>query len=518
MRGGNQPGIAAQDGHDLSTQGPPTLTPLGGAYQDHSLPQKPKGRGETILARRGTLLKATADLVAVVASLFVALALLSTVSPAPENGLTRFGGNLADDWLVPLAIMLALAAAGFYRSSRRSVQSNTFSEVKDLAFAVGTGGVLALTVSVIGHGVIGTSELHAAQVIAIVLVAIVLVAVTRAVTRALRHRVTTSRVIIVGAGHLADRIQSYLELINGIEVIGRVMDEPGSDAEDRLGRFNELPALCDQHGADHVVIGFPTSTDADALQTLRRLQDRVRVSIVPRYFEVISWRSRVDDLFGLPLLDVAPSHLSAWDRFAKRTFDVSVSLAVLVLLSPVIAVLSLVIKLTSPGPVLFSQTRLGRRRKPFIIYKLRTMYVQPMARTEPRIEPSVTTNPPGQPLYEVRNKVVEQRRITPVGGFLRKTGLDELPQFINVLRGDMSLVGPRPFIPHEAGVDDAWMERRYEVRPGITGLWQVSGRNSLSTEDLQRLDYLYVASWSLWWDLKIMWETPKVMIRGIGAW
>jgi lipopolysaccharide/colanic/teichoic acid biosynthesis glycosyltransferase len=120
------------------------------------------------------------------------------------------------------------------------------------------------------------------------------------------------------------------------------------------------------------------------------------------------------------------------------------------------------------------------------------------------------------PLHEARRKHDERQRITRFGAFLRRTGLDEIPQFINVFKGDMSVVGPRPFIPSESHVE-GWATRRFEVRPGITGLWQVSGRNDLTRSDLVQLDYLYVASWSLWWDLKIMFETPKTMARGIGA-
>jgi lipopolysaccharide/colanic/teichoic acid biosynthesis glycosyltransferase len=121
-----------------------------------------------------------------------------------------------------------------------------------------------------------------------------------------------------------------------------------------------------------------------------------------------------------------------------------------------------------------------------------------------------------RPLHETRRKLDETGRITRIGAYLRKTGIDEIPQFINVFKGDMSVVGPRPFIPEESEVE-GWATRRFDVRPGITGLWQVSGRNDLSRNDLVQLDYLYVASWSLWWDLKIMWETPKTMARGTGA-
>ena len=123
---------------------------------------------------------------------------------------------------------------------------------------------------------------------------------------------------------------------------------------------------------------------------------------------------------------------------------------------------------------------------------------------------------PDLPLHELRKKKDETGRVTHFGAFLRRTGIDEIPQFINVFKGDMSIVGPRPFVPDESNVE-GWATRRFEVRPGITGLWQVSGRNDLTRKDLVQLDYLYVASWSLWWDLKIMFETPMTMVRGTGA-
>jgi lipopolysaccharide/colanic/teichoic acid biosynthesis glycosyltransferase len=121
------------------------------------------------------------------------------------------------------------------------------------------------------------------------------------------------------------------------------------------------------------------------------------------------------------------------------------------------------------------------------------------------------------PLHQLRNKAGDEQRITRVGRFMRKTGLDEVPQFLNVLVGDMSIVGPRPFKEDESETVTGWQARRFEFRPGITGLWQVSGRNDLSMDDLRRLDYLYVASWSLWWDVKIVWDTPRAMVRGFGA-
>jgi lipopolysaccharide/colanic/teichoic acid biosynthesis glycosyltransferase len=240
----------------------------------------------------------------------------------------------------------------------------------------------------------------------------------------------------------------------------------------------------------------------------------VHISIVPRYFELLSWRSRLSDLYGLPLIEVAPGHLSLWDRFLKRGFDIAASSLLLLLLFPVALVLAILVKLSSPGPVLFRQERVGRGRRPFTILKFRTMAEAEATRGSKEDDQAHDVS---VPLHELRNKAVEASRITRIGGVMRRTGLDEIPQFLNVLRGDMSLVGPRPFTESESETVAGWQARRFEFRPGITGLWQVSGRNDLSMDDLRRLDYLYVASWSLWWDIKIVWDTPRAMVKGFGA-
>jgi lipopolysaccharide/colanic/teichoic acid biosynthesis glycosyltransferase len=271
--------------------------------------------------------------------------------------------------------------------------------------------------------------------------------------------------------------------------------------------------------------------------------------MVPRYYELISWRSKLSDLSGMPFLEIAQPHLSTWDQLMKRTFDIVVSGLILLITSPLLLVVAIGVKLSSPGPVFFRQVRLGRYGEPFTLNKFRSMTVEPEGGNEKADELAVGvlaangnghTNGNGEtngnghglvegelelaplsvttdiPLHELRNKAALTNRITRIGAILRKTGIDEIPQFVNVFKGDMSVVGPRPFIPEESQVE-GWATRRFEVRPGITGLWQVSGRNDLSRTDLIQLDYLYVSSWSLLWDLKIMFETPKTMMRGTGA-
>lgn len=204
----------------------------------------------------------------------------------------------------------------------------------------------------------------------------------------------------------------------------------------------------------------------------------------------------------------------------KRSIDVLVSGTLLLILSPLLAAIALAIKLSSHGPVIFEQDRLGQFGRPFKCLKFRTMYTN----NDPKIHreyvqkfiagKTETQEKPGATIYKIK----DDPRITAVGKFLRKTSLDEFPQFWNVLRGDMSLVGPRPPLPYEFEVYDFWHRRRVlEVRPGITGLWQVSGRSRTCFDDMVRLDLRYVQRWSLWLDLKILLATPRAVLTGDGA-
>jgi len=206
----------------------------------------------------------------------------------------------------------------------------------------------------------------------------------------------------------------------------------------------------------------------------------------------------------------------------KRAIDIIGSALLLLILSPIFGLVALIIKLTSKGPVIFEQERLGQFGKQFKCLKFRTMY----ADNDPKIHREYVqnliagkakqqqTNQADAPVYKITN----DPRVTPIGRFLRKTSLDELPQFWNVIRGEMSLVGPRPPVPYEFEVYDFWHRRRVlEVRPGVTGLWQVSGRSRMSFDDMVRLDLRYSQNWSLWLDLRILLATPRVVFTGEGA-
>jgi exopolysaccharide biosynthesis polyprenyl glycosylphosphotransferase len=218
----------------------------------------------------------------------------------------------------------------------------------------------------------------------------------------------------------------------------------------------------------------------------------------------------LDELEGMPVVSLPPLGLARSSRVLKRTFDAVVSAAALLLLSPLLSLIAAAIRLDSKGPALFRQPRRGREGSTFQIVKFRTMQTG----AEGRRSDVLHLNEVDGPLFKVKGA---DPRVTRVGSFLRRTSLDELPQLWNVLRGEMSLVGPRPFVIYEADQITGWAARRLDMTPGITGLWQVLGRNDMPFEEMVKLDYLYVTNWSLWWDMKILCQTIPVVVGRRGA-
>jgi lipopolysaccharide/colanic/teichoic acid biosynthesis glycosyltransferase len=202
---------------------------------------------------------------------------------------------------------------------------------------------------------------------------------------------------------------------------------------------------------------------------------------------------------------------------ARRALDVSVAGTALLLLVPVIVVSAIAVRLSSPGPVLFRQRRLGRQMQPFTVLKFRTMRADADSALHRDYVRSLIGTQPPENAPDNLYKLVIDPRVTPVGRFLRSWSIDELPQLWNVLRGEMSLVGPRPFVVHESEQITGWASRRLETTPGITGLWQVLGRNDIPFEEMVKLDYVYVTNWSLWWDIKILVQTLPTVLKRQGA-
>jgi exopolysaccharide biosynthesis polyprenyl glycosylphosphotransferase len=234
----------------------------------------------------------------------------------------------------------------------------------------------------------------------------------------------------------------------------------------------------------------------------------VKVSVLPRLLEVVGSSSTFDDVGGTTLLGVRQYGLPQSSEFLKRTMDIGAATIGLVLLAPLLLILALAVKLDSRGPVFFRQRRIGRRGERFDMYKFRSM----VPNAEQIKHDLDERNEAEGGLF----KISDDPRITRVGGFLRHTSLDELPQLLNVLKGEMSLVGPRPLVPDEDLLIEGWQRRRLAVKPGMTGLWQIFGSSRIPMNEMVKIDYLYGANWSIWLDLKILLRTVPYVIHRRG--
>jgi exopolysaccharide biosynthesis polyprenyl glycosylphosphotransferase len=320
------------------------------------------------------------------------------------------------------------------------------------------------------------------------------------------------RTLIIGAGSVgrlvADRLRDHPEY--GLELVGFVDDEAVEGGEPLAGSVQDLPRLVEELDIDWVIVAFsrvPYEQMHEMVRSVRRPD--VHLSIVPRYFELFASNATIEDVQGMPIVSLPPMRLSRMVYAVKRATDVVGAGLGLLLLAPLFLLVAIAIKVDSRGPVFFRQLRRGRGGSAFSIVKFRTM----CADAEQKRFELREFNEVGGPLF----KIARDPRITRVGSFLRRTSIDELPQLWNVLRGDMSLVGPRPFVVHEADQIVGWAGRRLDITPGVTGPWQVMGRNDLSFDEMTTLDYVYVTNWSLWWDVKILIKTIPAVLAKRGA-
>jgi exopolysaccharide biosynthesis polyprenyl glycosylphosphotransferase len=423
-------------------------------------------------------------------------------------------GHLSSIFLFNLAMIPLFLGSfsiyGLYRGVTRRITKSVFADLRNVLHSLMISGFLYAIVAYVATKDLGFQGLSVAKITAMCVAAFIAVPLTRAVSFSLLGRASVGSlpIIVVGTGKLAQTVASHLRAHSSVNFIGFVDDDPLGHS-DVVGELDDLPELCRRYSVARVVVCFSKTHPERMTEMLKSLAGEVGVSIVPRYYELITPRSHVDDLSGLPMLDIAPASLSAGARFLKRSSDIVVSSLILLAVSPLFLVIAVMIKMTSAGPIFFRQERTGQNEETFSMLKFRTMYED----AESMRHEIAHLNEVDGPLFKVQN----DPRVTRPGRFLRRTSLDELPQLINVWKGDMSLVGPRPFVVSEALMIEGWARKRFEARPGMTGLWQVSGRNELSHLELCRLDYLYVASWSFWWDMHILWQTPATMFRGRGA-
>jgi exopolysaccharide biosynthesis polyprenyl glycosylphosphotransferase len=336
--------------------------------------------------------------------------------------------------------------------------------------------------------------------------------VTMLATRALARRLTRSRTseercLVLGDAETAAWLKRRFHEAPGLNsrVVGRW---PPGRPRGRNGRngahdpANEvtLKSVVEQERVERAIIAPRGALSDDLLETTRQLKALgLRVSVMPRLLEVVGSSVEVDDIDGITLLGTRRYGLSRSSRTLKRAFDLVGAGVLLVVLSPVLGAIAIAIKLDSPGPVLFRQRRMGHQGVPFEVLKFRTM----VDGADAHKAALLTYNEAGGGLFKIK----DDPRVTRVGRILRNTSLDELPQLINVLRGEMALVGPRPLVLEEDSQIEGWQRTRLELMPGMTGPWQVFGSARIPLDEMVKIDYQYGANWSLWLDVKVLLRT-----------
>jgi exopolysaccharide biosynthesis polyprenyl glycosylphosphotransferase len=419
---------------------------------------------------------------------------------------------------LPCWVLVADLHGLYHRDEERTAHSTTDDVVGVLHLV--TIGVWLLLVASRLEGRKGPDILNLALFWVLAVCAIPL---TRVLARELckRTRAYEQNTIIVGAGTIGQLIARKLirhreygaNLVGFVDRLPRMRRPDLPEHLSILGGPDRLPEIIERLGVERVVIAFSNESLSDMLALLRKLRPLgVQIDLVPWLFELIGPRLCVHTIEGLTLLGLPPVRQSRSSLIVKRAMDIVGASAGLLLLSPLMIYITLRIRRDSPGPVFFRQTRLGMRLKEFTSFKFRTMKVDtsPAAHRE-YIGNSMTTSARANPagLY----KLDQEESVTNVGRWLRKTSLDELPQLINVLRGELSLVGPRPCIPYEVEHFAPHHYERFLVPQGLTGLWQVTARANSTYGEALDMDVAYVRSWSLGLDIRLLLRTPLEVIR-----
>ena len=415
---------------------------------------------------------------------------------------------------LPFAWLATVALAGGYDSRFIGVGPDEFRKV------LNAGAFLTATVAIVSYAT--KADLARGYVVIALPCVTLFDLIARYALRKHLHRVRSHgacmrKVVVVGYAPVVDDITTMLrrETYHGLSVVAACV----VDATD-AGVIAGVPAVGGLDQVADVVRRFDADTVA-VLACPEMAGDRLRklawdlektgtdLCVAPALLDVAGPRTTIRPVAGLPLLHMDHPEFSGARLILKSAFDRMVAVAALVVASPLLALLAIIIRLDDGGPVLFRQTRVGRDGHTFSVYKLRTMVPD----AEARKADLAHRNQHQGPLFKIRN----DPRVTRAGSWLRRYSLDELPQLLNVLAGDMALVGPRPALPEEAAMYGDHVRRRLAVKPGITGLWQVNGRSDLSWDESVRLDLRYVENWSFMLDLQILWKTCAAVVRGSGA-
>jgi exopolysaccharide biosynthesis polyprenyl glycosylphosphotransferase len=434
------------------------------------------------------------DMVAV----FVALVVAAALTPGrsfPRDLL--WGALLLPAWLA------LFKTYGLYDRDGKRISHTTVDDIPSLFHAVLLGDVLTWLWFQIGP----VGKLPFITVLTFGATAMLLILAGRALVRMTTRRLLApERVLIFGDGALSETVYRKMRAHPeyGLDPIGVVRG-----AVNELVNPADLRSLVQGHRIERVLLAATPNENEELLPLLSACRQlRVKVSVVPNVFEAMGPATELDELEGVTVLEVSPPYLPRSSRLIKRAMDLTVASALLVLSLPVVLLIAIAIKLDSRGPVLFTQRRIGKGGVQFQILKFRTMIDGAERLREQLI--GLSTDPHWMMLER-------DPRITRVGSLLRKTSLDELPQFWNVIRGQMSLVGPRPLPEPEDRLIEGWGRGRLDLTPGITGYWQVLGRNSIPFTEMVKLDYIYVTNWSLWSDVRLILRTIPVVLTRRGV-
>ena len=326
------------------------------------------------------------------------------------------------------------------------------------------------------------------------------------------------RVLIIGAGKVGQEVGERVRKRGwaGLALVGYLDDDPAKQGQvfhgaPVLGTLADARRVVQAEGVHQVVVALPLRAHQELARLVLALGEcPVQVRVVPDFFDLAFFRATIEDFDGVPLIGLRDPAIDGFNRLVKRAFDLVLSTILLIVCLPIMAVIAVAIKLDSPGgPILFKQQRVGENGALFWMYKFRSMVPD----AEKRQHEVIRYTEDGKVIH----KVPDDPRVTRVGRFIRRTSLDELPQLFNVLKGEMSLVGPRPELPWLVEQYEAWQRKRFAVPPGITGWWQISGRSErlmhLHTED----DLYYIQHYSPLLDLQILWKTIGVVLKRSGA-
>jgi exopolysaccharide biosynthesis polyprenyl glycosylphosphotransferase len=461
-------------------------------------------RFETLRRLLRVLTLGALDVAALFLAIWTALAIKAAVQDPGALGVT-FDQTKDQAPLACLVMLLLFARSGLYRDRG---QRPGFAKVIAGLFQVTL--VLLVYAEIQGYHFSSYYIFYGSLFFALLYVSafrFLFESASGAILRAAGYR---RRAVLVGSGANIEAVAHALKDSSEIEPYGYVSPTP--PPANGLRDFRSLDAL-ERHfdAVDEVLIADPDFPQSDAVELVDRCHRHgVRVRVAPSTMEILMDRVEFVPGQAVPLFELKPPVFEGVDFAVKRIFDLVGGGLLVLFLSPVLALIALAIKVTSRGPVLYRSMRPGIGGRPFPCLKFRTM-VKGAADLQDRLEPA---NELTGPLFKIK----DDPRVTAVGRFLRRWSLDELPQLFNVLRGEMSLVGPRPLPQRDYDRLEDWHRKRYLVLPGMTGLWQVSGRSELDFDELVRLDFLYLERWSVFLDLTIMLRTIPAVIRARGAW